>query len=349
MSNHPYESRLPRHFWRTGVRNSTSENLDFDVRNSCFINKETKIISFGTCFAQYISSYLKSHDYNYLDYEPAPPGLSINRVKDFGYGLYSARYGNIYTVSQFYQLVLELSGLFVADSSDIWKKNHRYFDSFRPTVEPNGFLSEIDVISQRSHHLTNVKNLISDCDIIILTLGMTECWKDSVRNVIYPHAPGLYCGTYDSSRYSLDNPSLESLQVMFSHTIELLLGLRSNRIFSLILSLSPVPLTATATEDHVLIANTLAKSKLRVLCDWVTSKFGFATYFPSYELVLNPSCMPNSFNSNLRTVAPSTVEVVMNHFSNVFLNSHPPSETTPTPDELVCEDATLEFFASKPL
>ena len=59
--------------------------------------------------------------------------------------MYSARYGNIYTVRQLLQLAQEVAGNWTPKNY-IWEKNGRFFDALRPGIEPNGFNSRNKVI-----------------------------------------------------------------------------------------------------------------------------------------------------------------------------------------------------------
>ena len=55
-------------------------------------------------FAQHITVHMCRNGLRVLDYEPAPPGLSPEVEKQYGYNIYSARYENIYVVRQLLQL-----------------------------------------------------------------------------------------------------------------------------------------------------------------------------------------------------------------------------------------------------
>jgi len=56
----------------------------------------------------------------------------------------------------------------------------------------------------------------------------------------------------------------------------------------MLLTLSPVPLTATARPHHVLTASMAAKATLRAAIDAFVLTHEDADYFPSYEIVTSP-------------------------------------------------------------
>jgi hypothetical protein len=64
------------------------------------ISPTDRIATAGSCFAQHIATHLRQRGYNILDVEPPVPGMSRETAHKFGYALYSARYGNIYTSRQ---------------------------------------------------------------------------------------------------------------------------------------------------------------------------------------------------------------------------------------------------------
>ena len=68
------------------------------------------IATAGSCFAQHIGRALRGRGLGYLDLEPPPAFLTEDEANRLGYGLYSCRYGNIYTVRQLLQLFQEAHG-----------------------------------------------------------------------------------------------------------------------------------------------------------------------------------------------------------------------------------------------
>ena len=103
--DHPYRDLESRSFWRNSI--SERNPLDFaDLYRPKFeISKTDRIAAAGSCFAQHISREFKKRQFTFLDLEPPPALLPQQRWKEFGYDLYSARYGNIYTIRQLLQLV----------------------------------------------------------------------------------------------------------------------------------------------------------------------------------------------------------------------------------------------------
>ena len=158
MGKNPYSDLPKSAFWTTGVARE-NPYLTKDIYKKKFdIPSNTKIATAGSCFAQHISRHLKKNGYNILDVEPPPPGLLDNLHQKFGFSMYSARYGNIYTVRQLLQLAQEVAGEWTPKNY-IWEKDGKYYDALRPAVEPEGLDSPEEVAEHRQYHVSKVKEL----------------------------------------------------------------------------------------------------------------------------------------------------------------------------------------------
>src|SRR5579859_2176033 len=107
----PYIKLDRRAFWRTGVVERHALDVGDIYRKKFDIRPEERIATAGSCFAQHIASRLRDKGYDVLDAEPPPMMVDAEVMRRFGFLLYSARYGNIYTVRQMLQLVQECTGL----------------------------------------------------------------------------------------------------------------------------------------------------------------------------------------------------------------------------------------------
>jgi hypothetical protein len=353
MAFNPYQSQPPSAFWKTGVTQENPYLIRGIYKKKFALSSTTKIATAGSCFAQHISRHLKRRGYDVLDVEPPPPGLQDNLHQKYGFSMYSARYGNIYTVRQLLQLSQEAAGQRVPENV-IWQKGQKFFDALRPGIEPEGFDSAEEVMFNRKHHISQVKRLFQDLDVLIFTLGLTEMWVDRQMGTVYPTAPGVIVGNFDPEAYEFKNASFSEVIQDFSAFQVVLNNIRANRPFSIILTVSPVPLTATAHPQHVLLSTTYSKSVLRAVAGELSSKYQHIDYFPSYEIVTNPRLHSTSFTENLRSVRDEAVENVMQHFFREHPAKMPVSTGVKVPnkknadmdDAIKCEEALLEAFGS---
>lgn len=276
------------------------------------ILSKSKIATAGSCFVQHISRHLKRNGFNVLDLEPPPPSLPGDLHQKFGFLMYSARYGNIYTVRQLMQLSEEAAGEW-APQNYVWERDGKFRVALRPAVEPQGLDSVEEVQRHRQFHISRVKELFESFDVFIFTLGLTEMWVDKRSGPVYPTAPGVLAGEFHEDYFEFQNPNFRSIDRDMREFFEVLMRIRKDKKFKMILTVSPVPLMATASGKYVLSSTTYSKSVLRAIAGHWAEK-AFFDYFPSYEIVANLRMHSTGFSENLRSVRNETVEVVMKHF-----------------------------------
>ncbi|HVU20244.1 MAG TPA: GSCFA domain-containing protein [Rhizomicrobium sp.] len=315
----PYSDLPPRNFWRTGVSEAhplTVENL---YKKKFPIGRGDKIATAGSCFAQHVANHLRDNGFSVMDVEPPPDVLSDDVARSFGYKIYSARYGNIYTVRQLLQLARDADNGEV-DEHDVWEKDGRFYDALRPNLEPNGFESVAETLALRRQHLARVKELFAQMQVFIFTLGLTEAWVDKRTGRVYPTAPGTIAGSYDPEIHEFQNLGFNEIYGDFVKFIQLVRAY--NPGFKVILTVSPVALTATASDEHVLLATTYSKSVLRAAAGALAKKFNRIDYFPSYEIIASPWSRGFFYEPNMRSVSAAGVSTVM----RVFFGEHGQSE-----------------------
>ena len=307
----PYEDLPPRSFWKTGVSN-TEPGFIRDLYHRKFeITSQDRIATAGSCFAQHITGKLRASGYNVMDMEPPPPWLPEQVTLSHGFGLFSARYGNIYTARHLLQLAREAFGDFTP-AQTVWERRGRYHDAQRPSVDPRGLDTPAEVLALRLEHLRQVRRMFTEMDILILTLGMTEAWTNADGDTVYPSAPGAVAGSYRETEFAFRNFSYAEVKSALVAFIDLVSA--HNPDFRMILSVSPVPLTATATQDHILTASVISKAILRVVAGELSEGNDRIDYFPSYELLAGHVSRGALHEPNLRNVNDDGVAATMQLF-----------------------------------
>jgi hypothetical protein len=307
----PYEGLPPEAFWRTGVVGQSPEAIHGLYRRKFPIARSAQIATAGSCFAQHIAKHLRARKFSVIDAEPAPRGLDERSAAEFGYGLYSARYANIYTARQLRQLAEEACGLF-SPADPVWEKDGRFYDAMRPSVEPTGLSSAEVVLDHREYHLQQVLRVIRSADIFIFTLGLTETWMHEPSGTTYPTAPGTIAGRYDPAVHRFHNFDFHEVYDDLSRFFEL--AMKENPKIRFLLTVSPVPLVATASGEHVLSATTYSKAVLRAVAGQLFQERRNVDYFPSYEIITSSLSEAKFFEENLRSVRADGVEAAMNAF-----------------------------------
>ena len=351
----PYSSLPDHQFWRRAVEQVMPDAVD-PVHTAPFqVDRDTKLATAGSCFAQHISRTLASHGYNYLVSEAAPDELAGEDAQARNYGVFSARYGNIYTARQLVQLFDRAFGDFVPDD-DIWERpDGRYVDPFRPQIEPDGFESSMAMRKSRQQHFGAVRRLFKQLDVLVFTLGLTESWRSKVDGAVFPLAPGVAGGRMNPDRYEFVNFTAQDVTGDLAGFVERLR--RVNRDAKIILTVSPVPLIATYEDRHVLVSTTYSKSVLRVAAEETARAFDDVWYFPSYEIITGAYNRGAYFEKDLRSVTPRGVAHVMRLFVQ-HGTSEGDSQAAPAPQkrddeaeldaemrksfEIVCDEEAIE-------
>jgi hypothetical protein len=322
----PYDQVAPGQVWSQASSPASGDNLPawpgLGLEKSAWITPQTRIVSVGSCFAHAIAHYLQTQGYHYLVTEPGPPWLSAEQLKAFQYGLYSARYGHIYTALQLQQLIFRAWEQF-SPKDDCWQGDDEaqphWLDPFRPRIQPGGFVSPEAMRADRQAHLAAVKSAFSSADLVIVTLGLTECWRSRLDGAVYPVCPGRGLGQFDAQAYCFENLALPQIEAALRACIAFLAQV--NPSLRWILTLSPVPLAVTAEKKHVLEATGYSKAVLRVAIETICREFPQVAYFPAYEWVMFDR--QKAFEANGRQVRAETIQAMMQRFEAGFVLERP--------------------------
>ena len=317
MTN-PYAAKPPQHFWKLAVGEQPVDGVRPVPANHFRLKATDVIATAGSCFAQHVSAHLKARELvRLLETESAEAGQPV----------FSARYGNIYTARQLVQLMEEaLGGRRPANIA--WKRaDGTYVDALRPSMFPKGLADPIAVEQARTPHRTAVRALLTECTVFIFTLGLTEAWRSRRDDTVYPLAPGVMAEPVEPTEFEFHNFTYEEvsgdLEQFVTTMKEINPGIR------IILTVSPVPLTATFGDEHVLVATTHSKAILRAVCSAITSRHPEVYYFPSYEIITGNFTRGCYFEENLRTISQEGVAHVMRVFDETYGLAPRPDVTEP--------------------
>lgn len=348
MSN-PYEALPEKAFWRTAISKISPFDLSDLWSPRWAISPSTRIATFGSCFAQHFGAALRERKFSWIDAEQAPSTLPKQIRGSFGYELFSARTGNIYTVRQLRQWV-EWAIRPETMPAEYWEGDGRIYDPFRPSIEPDGFVSVEEMMALRSSTLRSISEIIGTAEMLVFTLGLTESWINSAYGYHYQSCPGTVAGQFSPSRHHFHNATFAEMTEDLMTIRDLIMSV--NPGIKILLTVSPVPLTATASGQHALTATTHSKSLLRAVAGQFATSSDAVNYFPSYEMITGVPFRSMFFEPNLRNVNPAGVDFVMrNFFAAIDPAPHYPSNSVqeaphyPAADP-VCDDAKLEMYVA---
>jgi hypothetical protein len=348
-TKHPYQG-IPRYArWKQGVNEGVDRRELIAGLRFHGLRDDDRVFSAGSCFASNMVPYLEKAGIAYIRTEPRPQAFS--RFKDgLGYDNFSARFGNIYTSRQFLQLLLRCTARW-APMEDRWRTPAGLVDPFRPGLT---YLTssdeEFDALTLS--HLSATRVAIETATVVVFTLGLTEAWH-ATDGAVFPVCPGTVAGEFDSNKHHFMN--LSTAQVT-----EDLLGCQGliselNPKARFVLTVSPVPLTATATGKHVVVASLESKAVLRAAVAGAQAARNEIEYFPAYELLMGWQTPPGSWDPDMRTVTRAGLDYVM---SVLLAGEHPPTNQrtnanrsgTERLSQLIakaeCDEAAYDNFAA---
>jgi GSCFA family len=233
-----------------------------------------KIFTVGSCFARHTEAQLQTlgFDLPTLDFSipgwPGWPNGFLNKyvphaiLNEFNWALDP-------------DSAFPFADAFLEVEPGLWQDPHGHYPSPAPFAE---------VIRRREMSLAATRQL-AESRILIVTLGLIEAWWDE-------HL-GIYLNTRPPQSWIRRSPTRFRFHLLsYDDVIEAL-----DRIFEclrkhghpdlrIVLTVSPVPITSTYTENDVLTANMYSKSVLRTAAEEFVRWHTEIDYFPSYESVM---------------------------------------------------------------
>lgn len=311
-SLHPYRGLPDHQFWRKEPGIADPATFDPVVRAGFAISARDAVVTAGSCFAQHVARFLADNGFKYLVTESLDAAIDPGVARAFNYGLFPARYGNVYTARQLRQLIERAYGLF-SPIVQVWENAAgEVVDPFRPQIQPGGFLCAEELAQDRKVHLAAVRRAFEEMDIFVFTLGLTEAWLDGRDGAVYPLAPGVAGGDYDPGIHQFHNFTVEETVRDLQWSIDFIRA--RNPDVRIVVTVSPVPLNATALDRHVFTSTTYSKAVLRIAAEQICTANPACDYFPSYEVITSPFARGAYYAEDCREVRQEGVQHVMSLF-----------------------------------
>lgn len=277
------------------------------------LNREDGIFTMGSCFAREIESALQSKGFTIpvLDFVD-------NFMRSGGSGLGSNfdrsilnQYG---APSVFNQMKWAFDSENYLDPS-IYSYEilpGRYIDLDLPAYIKPAPLE--DVIARRNA-LTDCTRSLKNCKVLILTLGLSELWWDSLASCYRNTALLPRVLQQSPERFELHVLSYNELLAFTNNAIAIVKRIVPD--VNILLTISPVPLNATHTNNDVMVANSYSKSVLRAVAEEVVCSNDFVHYYPSYEIV-TLSKRDLAWEDDLIHVKPSLVKRITSRMTSIY-------------------------------
>jgi hypothetical protein len=285
------------------------------------ISPSTPIASMGSCFAREIKRRLIQRDFNYITEETYhPASLHASAAWERVYSTHCMRQIFEYTFEQ-------------------WNPNLRWWmapeskkiqDPYRRVILYDDLKeAEEDFEQHRAHS----RKALEKAEILILTLGLTEIWEDTVDGsvICLPAGPYVKEGG-DMSRYRFRVSRYEDNLKNLERIYEIMAA--ANPQCKILITVSPVNLWATFRKDiDVISASCNSKATLRAAADEFTVRHENVFYFPAFEMatIYQPLSGRTYFSEGRQNfhVNKPTVKFIMRHFFNFYSKAKPYSKPKP--------------------
>lgn len=272
------------------------------------IDKGSSLYAMGSCFAREIEAAFGRENFNVLSYrKDFFPADLFSGSHEWSPAAFLNRYN---TGSMLLEVQRLTDDIVLSDSELIQNQDEKALDLH---FTGSCYIGDNRIVAARRRLTYEVGQGILDADIIVFTLGLVEAWFDTECGKYINSSPDLH-SLRRSNRFEMHvlgyEDNLRNLEEAYR-----LLSIKNPRA-NFVVSVSPVPLQATFTEDDVIVANTYSKSVLRAVAnDFCKSKEN-VLYFPSYEMVLN-SDPKLSFKGDRRHVTDPMVSHIIRTFKNI--------------------------------
>jgi hypothetical protein len=313
---HPVHRFEPWQVWPGSYDNPPADgNFPSPPDKGFEITRATRIASLGSCFAREIKRRLLQREFTYIAEETHHPA-SVHA---------SAAWERVYNTFCMRQ-IFEYS--FEDWTPDLrwWQapRSGKIQDPYRRVIlYPSLAEADRDFARHREHS----RRALQNAELLIVTLGLTEVWRDRLDGSVISLPAGPYINEGgDMRRYefrvSRCAENLENLE-----RIHALLA-QHNPGCRILVTLSPVNLWATFRRDvDVISASCNSKSTLRAAADEFAARHDNVFYFPAFEMatIYQPVMKRHYFAEGRENfhINKATVKFIMNHFFKWYAPSEP--------------------------
>lgn len=247
------------------------------------IDLDTNIVAFGSCFAEHIGAYL-----NESGFKVATKQDSIAHISRMGDGIV-----NTFAVLQQFQWAWQG----ISPKVELW---HGY------DAKALGYDEEIRLATRA---------MLDRTDVFIITLGLSEIWYDEPTGEVFWRA--VPADKFDPARHKFRTATVQENTDNLRHMLALIREYRPDA--KVVLTLSPIPLTATFRPMSAMVANGYSKASLRCAIEDVVGEGVY--YFPAFEMV--QSCFHHQYMEDRRHIHTHAIRFMMAMFTKYFCGKGP--------------------------
>lgn len=242
-------------------------------------DRSAAVFAMGSCFAREIEHALTRRGGNVISLDDTFRVPAFETPAGHSTGFFH-RYTPDAMVQEFQRAFGELEG-WEPERSLIRASGDRCLDMNFPDVGAPA--TRAAVMERRAVSAALVRK-VADADIVILTLGLTEGWVEAETGLAINAIAGAAL-VADRDAYALKQIGFDDCIAALNTIVAIIRAHHRSGQFRLFVTVSPVPLTSTFTQDDIIVANMRSKSTLRAAAAAFVATCDVADYFPSYEIV----------------------------------------------------------------
>ena len=302
----------PNRAWKNAER-----GRKFTVRNVPLIRKDTKIFAIGSCFALEIRHELMRRGfdvfpkYHTVEFDTETQILNSLPERD------NINHYDTFTIRQEFEQAFAGSHF---KPEDFWTVQGRGINRVmkRDTVWQDPYRKNIYASDEPGIRELSAK--LDDCiaagimaaDVVIITLGLIETWRNKTNGLHACTYPGVGGGG-GAAQAELHVAGFAENYENLRRICELLFARFPEK--HLILTVSPVALESTFRDIDVVLANMESKTTLRAAAGQICREFPNVHYLPSYELFT----YHDLHHDNGRHATRDGVSIVLDLFAKCFI------------------------------
>jgi len=283
------------------------------VQRKPIIDARTKIFALGSCFAREIRVALRARGYDvypkYFDLKFDPSRQQPNMLPRFD----NINHYDTFVIRQEIERAITRQ---TYSPKDFWQlKNHPLAAWPQACTDPYRrkiYAADMDSLIDLSARLGEcIADGLASADVAIITLGLTECWRNKLNGLFVCEGPK----SPRDERFSLVEFFPSTYADNYANLAAIIdqLGAAYPKL-QIVLTVSPVALHRTAMSEDVVVANMTSKTTLRAVAGEICRQYPNVIYWPSYEYALTQDV----FEADGRHVAPHYV----NRIVTSFLSAH---------------------------
>jgi hypothetical protein len=316
-----------------------NETQRITIRSGPFISDADQVFAIGSCFAREIRFALRDLG---IRVTPNYASLDVDGDTVRADNLPEEEHLNYYNAFTILQEVQRAFGCWRQTPDDYWRGRIKAWGGITAFQDPYRRL----VFGRTEESLLRVTDDLNrimldgfrSASAFVITYGMTEVFRSRHSGKIVAQKP-LYGGGGGATETELWRSTFDDNLAAVRETIRLLSTL--NPSANIFVTVSPVPLERTFSEDDIYVASTEGKCTLRAVLGQVSREFDHVIYFPAYEMVLANGAA--SFREDGRHVVAPMVQRIMAAFVEAHVRS---LDRRRRGDELRSTDGNRQVAAS---